>query len=129
MESPKPSRIFQTAFRTGRGYIKGAKSTFEDRTTKIVFYGEVKNFEQHIVDILEGNYKRLKSKFAVLGIGRGVYRLAKVDICTILVHIPMLEGKSSMGNFFSNYSDEISPLNQPFENSYFCIIGQNFKVL
>ena len=30
----------------------------------------------------------------------GVYRLAKVDICTILVHIPMLEGKSSMGKFF-----------------------------
>ena len=60
---------------------------------------------------------------------RGVYRLAKVDICTVLVHIPMLEGKSSMGNFFSNCSDEILPLNQPFENSYFCIIGQNFKVL
>ena len=31
---------------------------------------------------------------------RGVYRLVKVDICTILVHIPMLEGKSSMGKFF-----------------------------
>ena len=63
------------------------------------------------------------------GINRGVYRLAKVDICTILVHIPMLEGKSSMVTFFSNCSDEISPLNQPFENSYFFIIGQHFKVL
>ena len=60
---------------------------------------------------------------------KGVYRLAKEDICTILVHIPMLEGKSSIGKFFSNCSDEILPLNQPFENSYFCIIGQNFKLL
>ena len=31
--------------------------------------------------------------------------------------------------FASHFFDDISPLNQPFENSYFSILGQNFKVL
>ena len=36
------------------------------------------------------------------------------------------EGKSCMEKFFSNCSDKISPLNQPFENSYFCIHYASF---
>ena len=31
--------------------------------------------------------------------------------------------------FSSNFSDDILPPNQPFENLYFCIISQNSKVL
>ena len=58
----------------------------------------------------------------------GEYRLSKVGISTIIEHILMLKGKSSMGKTISNFSDDILPLNLWFENSYFCIICQHFQV-
>ena len=64
---------------------------------------------------------------------RGVYRLAKEDICTILVHIPMLEGKSSMGKKFQivpmKFRPSTSRLKIPIFALYVKITNCNLTVL
>ena len=45
---------------------------------------------------------------------KGVYRLLKVGMFIIFVHVPMLYSNLRMGNIFSHFSDDVSPLNQPF---------------
>ena len=56
----------------------------------------------------------------------GRYRLSKVGICTICMFLYYRVNQAWEIFFFKFFSD-ILPFYQPFEKSYFCIIGQNSK--
>ena len=56
----------------------------------------------------------------------GRYRLSKEGICTICMFLYYRVNQAWEIFFFTFFSD-ILPFYQPFEKSYFCIIGQNSK--